>query len=298
MDLERAYMLNLYWPVYENIENEVIDLTKTIHFCDDQLDTYSTRISDLFLRCSVEIESIAKELFNTQFCVGDSFKTGNKKSITCILDEDMNWKYRNKKGELVVRNLHFDYDCIEYLIKKWKLEERTVLINCSNMFFSQKENIVLMPLSETELTLSHSNKNRGGWLKSYHAIKHSRIRNLSLGSLYYMIHALSALYILNIYYKYNKSITVFSLSPYTNEDFNLNCGSKIFTTTKGMSVYDVFIEQYNGILELNIDQKVRYVSIDSEGFPVYAGVEEVAFEVGSIGEIDVPFEKEQERNIS
>lgn len=42
-------MVNLYWPVYENIENEVLDITRSIHFCDEQINTYSTRLSDLML---------------------------------------------------------------------------------------------------------------------------------------------------------------------------------------------------------------------------------------------------------
>lgn len=74
-------MLNLYWPVYENIENEIVDMTRTIHFCDEQLDTFSTRISDLLLRISVEIESISKEIFNSQFSVGDKLMVGIKSNI-------------------------------------------------------------------------------------------------------------------------------------------------------------------------------------------------------------------------
>lgn len=287
-------MLNLYWPVYENIENEVIDITRTIHFCDEQLDTYSTRISDLLLRCSVEIESISKELFNAQFCIGDKFKIGKNKDIECELGDDMEWRSRNKNGNLKIQNLYFDYNCIEHLIEKWNLGERSVVINCSNMFFVQEENTVLMPLSKKELTLSQSNKNRGGWLKSYQAIKHSRIKNLNLGSLYYLLHALAALYILNIYYKNNKNIIVYSPSFISDDDFYLNCDSRIFTTTKGESTNDIFIIQYDGTIELNINQKVRFVKFDLDELPVYSRYEEVVSRDGIIEEIGIPFEKDQE----
>ena len=54
---------NLYWPVYKNLEKEVLKLADYIHFSDDQLGTYSMFIADLIVRCSVEIEALSKELY-------------------------------------------------------------------------------------------------------------------------------------------------------------------------------------------------------------------------------------------
>ena len=58
-------MLNLYWPVYKNLEKEVLELSNQVHFDDTQLSIYSVKISDLLIRCSVEIESISKDLFES-----------------------------------------------------------------------------------------------------------------------------------------------------------------------------------------------------------------------------------------
>ena len=55
--------MNLYLPVYKRLEDEVISLTQNIFFDDDQLSTYSLSIADIIIRCSIEIEAIAKELY-------------------------------------------------------------------------------------------------------------------------------------------------------------------------------------------------------------------------------------------
>jgi hypothetical protein len=56
-------MSNLYWVIYKNLEREVLHLGDLIHFDDKQLSVYSIRISDLLIRCAVEIEAISKELY-------------------------------------------------------------------------------------------------------------------------------------------------------------------------------------------------------------------------------------------
>ena len=54
---------NNYWPVYKNLEEETLELTKYIQFTDDQLSVYSMHIADLLVRCAMEIEALSKELF-------------------------------------------------------------------------------------------------------------------------------------------------------------------------------------------------------------------------------------------
>lgn len=41
-------MINLYWPVYKNLERAVLDMAEYIHFDDIQSKTYSIKIGDLF----------------------------------------------------------------------------------------------------------------------------------------------------------------------------------------------------------------------------------------------------------
>jgi hypothetical protein len=59
-------MSNLYWSIYKNLERDVIDLSNHIHFNDEQLAVYSTKIAELLIRCSIEIESISKDLYENE----------------------------------------------------------------------------------------------------------------------------------------------------------------------------------------------------------------------------------------
>ena len=56
--------MNLYWAVYENLEEEILSLADDIFFDDNQLGVYSLKIGNLIIRCSIEIESLSKELYS------------------------------------------------------------------------------------------------------------------------------------------------------------------------------------------------------------------------------------------
>ncbi|MDR0861791.1 MAG: hypothetical protein LBN30_03320 [Oscillospiraceae bacterium] len=244
--------VNLYLPVYQNLEREVIELTNSIHFCDEQLEVFSVKIGELLFRCCVEVESISKELFNIQFNIGDKHKIGKAKNIECGFHGDGEWKKKDKSGNLKLQILYFDYYCIDYLDSIWNLCVKTVSISCSNMFFDSAENKSFCPLSEEERTADYvPQKNQlGGWLKSYQAIKHSRAKNLKQGNLYHLIRALAALYLLNTIYDNNGYKDYLHL-----EDSKLtehkNFGSKIFynksSGTAQTTVCSCSTKQWNGV---------------------------------------------------
>ena len=54
---------NLYWAIYQNLEEGLIELSNNIHIDDEQLNVYSMKIAEMLIRISVEVESIAKELY-------------------------------------------------------------------------------------------------------------------------------------------------------------------------------------------------------------------------------------------
>lgn len=110
-------MINLYWPVYKNLEKEVIELSNQIHFDDNQLSIYSIKISELLLRCSVEIEAISKNLY---------FKLGGTQPTD--------------------RDLYFDTDCLQLLEDNWLLSKKRLLISAPNFYFENDENRILIPL--------------------------------------------------------------------------------------------------------------------------------------------------------
>ncbi|MDE5911623.1 MAG: hypothetical protein K2H24_04745 [Clostridia bacterium] len=163
-------MVNLYWPIYKNLENELLSLTYNIFFTDGQLNVYSMNFVDLLLRTSAEIESIAKELYEQE--------GGNMNPV----DEEGN-----------SRCLYFDTDCIEYLNEKWSICGKKISITAATVHFEQEENITISPL------LNANKRGKNIWKKAYQSVKHSRKKSFKDASLKNCIYALGALYILNIY---------------------------------------------------------------------------------------------------
>ncbi|MBT9187403.1 hypothetical protein [Zobellia russellii] len=158
-------MTNIYWPVYKNLEKEFLDLTYSIHIDDNQLEVYSSKISDLILRSAIEIESISKELY---------YREGGKE----------------------IKNIKFDIDALKYLNNKWILEEKIVFISSLNCFLSEDS---IQPFKKK--ATKHSGRLTYNWNNAYQHLKHNRGENLRYGCLKNLFEILAALYILNIYYK-------------------------------------------------------------------------------------------------
>jgi len=200
---------NLFWQVYLNLENEIIDLSKYIYFTDTttkidnrtkevkvvdnnhQIETYSAFIADLLVRCCVEIEAISKELY---------FDNGGTKS----------------RGE---KDIYFDTDCIALLNKKWDLESKVVIISAFNFDFTKEENRILTPLKDAD------KRSKTYWEKSYQAVKHDRYNSLYQGNIKALLQAMGALYLLNVYYK---NITI-STKYLEYRKLDMSFGSKIFS---------------------------------------------------------------------
>lgn len=129
--MEKVYCLNggnvvnLFWNIYKNLENELIALSNNIFFCDEQDLVYSIHISDLLIRTAVEIEAISKELYK--------IAGGNMSPV------DADGKQRD---------LFFDSDCIQFLDIKWKITKKIVNVVSPNFFFKKEENLVLRPLKD------------------------------------------------------------------------------------------------------------------------------------------------------
>lgn len=186
-------MLNLYWAVYKNLEKELIELSNQIHFDDKQLSVYSVKISDLLIRSSVEIESLAKDLFLAN---GGVMPTG--------------------------RDLYFDTDCMEHLENTWSLSKKQVIVSAQNFYFIKTENQILTPLYKA----NKRGASGSDWKKAYQAVKHNRTLSLSKGNIKHLIRAMAALYMLNIYFKDDE----FHLQKDSNAvNFDTGLGSEVFS---------------------------------------------------------------------
>lgn len=95
----------MFWPVYKNLEKEILLLADRIHFTDKQANVYYIYIADLLVRIVIEIEAISKELY---LQIG-----GNPQPI-------------DKSGN--IRDLYFDTDCLQMLNDNWNLDKRRLVL--------------------------------------------------------------------------------------------------------------------------------------------------------------------------
>lgn len=174
---------DIFWQTYLNLEKEAIKVSKYIFFtdevlvngkggivaqsCNTQLETFSPHIADLLVRCCVQIEAISKELY---------FDNGGTKA----------------RGD---SSILFDEDCLKLIDIKWQTHNKTVMVVAPFFNFVKDENRILKPLKE-------AHKRQGTyWEKAYQAVKHDRYSSLHKGNVKAFIHALAALYLLNLYYR-------------------------------------------------------------------------------------------------
>lgn len=157
--------MNTYWPIYNNLEKQFLELTFFIHIDDNQLSTYSIKISELILRAAIEVESIAKDL-------------------------------HLMNGGVDKKNLKYDEEALKYLNSLWKLDKKILIQNSSNIFTTKN---TLIPFLKN--TKGANGKLTYSWNNAYQNIKHNRAGSLEHGCLKNLIEILGALYILNLYYK-------------------------------------------------------------------------------------------------
>ena len=239
---------NLYISVYRRLEKEVMALADSILFDDTQKNVYSSIIGDNILRCSADIEAISKDLYYR-------FKPEEKTE-----EEDT--------------KLKFDYQCIKLLIQEWKIDKKKIRISHPNMYFSECE---LTPLLHSEKGVKEdpnkpNNTDICRWKQAYQKIKHNRTENISKATVWNMLNALGALYILNLYYadenfwfetpigkrrEYTDSSDIFTPDLYdaTEIDFSdLNNNKSIVVPEES-----VFVLKYEDKAYENV-QKSYYVS--------------------------------------
>ena len=58
--------IDMYMPVYEKIEKEIIELSSSIFFVDELAKVYSLNIANLITRCAIEIESLIKDIYRKE----------------------------------------------------------------------------------------------------------------------------------------------------------------------------------------------------------------------------------------
>ena len=93
---------SIYFPVYRRIEKEVQELASAIFFCDEQMEVYSLDVADLIVRCVIEIESLAKDIYRLEN------KTEPETPGVCINWLDKKWKISKKMVVIISPCFHFE----------------------------------------------------------------------------------------------------------------------------------------------------------------------------------------------
>lgn len=182
---------DIFWQTYLNLEKEVIEVSKYIFItdevtirtdgketqisCDSQLKVFSPHIADLLVRCCVQIEALSKELYYTN---------GGEKS----------------RGS---KDVFFDEDCLKLIDKKWETGKKEVLVAAPFFNLTKDENRVLRPLRNAHKRSCVS------WAKAYQAVKHDRFSSLQSGNVKALLHAMAALYLLNLYFRNDVRVVTF-----------------------------------------------------------------------------------------
>lgn len=163
----------LFWSVYKNLEREVLEFSKYIHFSSDQRKVYSMSIADIIVRCAIEIEALSKKLYKS---------LGGSVNLT------------DSGGK--PRDLFFDTDCLNLIEGNYLLSKKAITISTHACFFNEEDRI-LFPLLKANKRGSSGSK----WKQAYQALKHDRYNSLKLATIENLMNTLGALYILNLYFR-------------------------------------------------------------------------------------------------
>ena len=213
----------IFWQTYLNLERELQELSRYVYItdhrlinvgtevkeenCSSQLETFSPHIADLLIRTCIEIEALSKELY---------FKLGGEK----------------KRGD---SSLFFDVDCLGLIDQKCKTSKKIVFVSCSSFDLTNEQNYILKPLRE-------AHKIQGtDWERAYQAVKHDRYSSISKGTIKNFLHALAALYLLNVYFRDD----IFYTRYLDMNKLDFSMGSKVFSLKQPTQQH--VIDAINGI---------------------------------------------------
>lgn len=252
----------IYWSTYKNIESEVQKLADSIHVNDTQISVYSYRIGDLIVRTLVEVESISKDLY-----------------------------YQNEVKKLLRgdRKEHFDSKCLKFLDERWKLSKKEISITGSDFFF--RDNGINKTITPFHVKTWNFGEEKNEWLSAYQAIKHDKRKSLEVSTFKNLLHALGALYILNLYFRDQK---IELGRDYNPEKIDSRFGSSIFSIK--VSSNTPFEKDYNNsnimdsfiyLVEAQIDIQKLESKIDN-----FHQTEVISIELGTIPHIILDRTKE------
>lgn len=223
-----------YWNSYRLLESQLLRLSHSICFDDEQVNIYSSELADIINSACIKIESLSKDIYEEH--IWPFQMDADIVPPSCESKKFKPEKWKRDKWK-------FDYHCLREIDSRFKLSKKRIELKVERFFF-HKYGSTLLPFG----TLSKE-KSRGGyweyseqnpwqvetnklqivsWLESYQAIKHNYIQSISKhGTVKNAIMALAAFYLLAIYHSCLPS-RQFKVEE-TGRRIQLNFGSEIFS---------------------------------------------------------------------
>lgn len=195
-----------YWNSYRLLESQLLRLSHSICFDDDQIDVYSSELADIINSACIKIESLAKDIYEEHIWPFQMDAGVVPPSCTLKKFKPEKWTRDDWK---------FDYNCLREIDIKYALSKKRIELKTERFLF-HKFGSTLLPFG----TLSKE-KQRGGyweyskrdpwqmdtnklqivsWLESYQAIKHNYIQSIpEHGTIKNAIMTLAAFYLLAVF---------------------------------------------------------------------------------------------------
>lgn len=195
-----------YWNSYRLLESQLLRLSHSICFDDNQINVYSSELADIINSACIKIESLAKDIYQEHIWPFQFDQDVIPQSSTA----------KNFKTEKWTRDKwKFDYHCLVEIDRKFSLSKKRIELKTERFHFS-KYGSTILPFGNISIDhcnggyWEHSDRNPWrmdmhklqavDWCKSYQAIKHNYIQSIQEhGTIKNAIMVLSAFYLLAVY---------------------------------------------------------------------------------------------------
>lgn len=203
----RKNLQEAYWNSYRLLESQLLRISHSICFDDQQINVYSAELADIINSACIKIESLAKDIYENHIwpfqedndIVPPSFDGKKFKPEKWTRDK---WKY--------------DYNCLVEIDRQFYLSKKQVRLKLEKFQFL-KYGSAILPFGRISIDdcmggyWSHSEREPWhmdlhllkpvDWCKSYQAIKHNYIRSIPQhGTVKNAIMVMAAFYLLTVYH--------------------------------------------------------------------------------------------------
>ena len=196
-----------YWNSYRLLESQLLRVSHSICFDDDQVNVYSSELADIINSACIKIESLAKDIYEEHiwpFQMDDG-----------VVPPSCDPK-KFKPEKWTRGNWKFDYHCLREIDSRFALSKKRIELKTERFHFLKYGSTILPFGTITKIgnrggCWEHSDRNPWqmdthklqivSWLNSYQAIKHNYIQSIPKhGTVKNAIMTLAAFYLLAVFH--------------------------------------------------------------------------------------------------